>query len=938
MEKYGPTGVRAIGALFGVTPLSGAVAGGLSEGAAEWMEGKDFSPRDIGTAAATGALGGGLVRAIGKAGAAPMKAAVAAAPWAAAAPVVQSLGTTGELPELSDVATSTAVGSGTAWGLARLLKGMGMPLLGDVRKAPLGKAVEVEMQGVRGAGPATKKFTLADDAPGPLDPGVVKTPTPPPVAPRIPYRSDDVMGPRQQKIVTAEAKAATAAEKTAMQLEKERIAAEEITTAREGGLVPKESVSESFAAPIPGGTERMTRRYVQPPEEGAEPGVGGLASALGVAAREAATVAPTASAAEAASVYQPEMGLDELKALISNRLAKEQERPIIPLNELPAVSQANLARGGVLPAPAPTPQAGPAIPREAPTALPAPAAVQPEVSPLTLFKGTPGDISAQHYAQLKALLKSGAEPGLPREAVGKVAGRAFQRIGNEEAAAAGRPWAAPTAPAGPSPVAAEKVAPAPGQAPSEGQAALAAGGPKGLMDYLKRRLAEEGPRPGTGAGLGLTGGGKFGSERGAVSPELLASLGLGAVGAAAGATTTDDPLLGAVAGGALGASLPTAFSKISSLAPKLAQTVAAGVTPPDVAATVTQFADPKTASDAIMKGIAILPTILRHNLLASPNLLNNAFVAPWSSGMVAATEMHLAGDPRGLAAIRLFTPENWARAYYESWSEAAQLIGTAERAGGELIGEAPEGIRKLLAGPGTIMTGGDVATRKLLMQAGFSEAEARAATLTSEPEGAMLKKLVELPRHGGPLAQLIMPFAKTIANVAEQGSQRIPGLGYLFQAQRAVPDTMRLQTAKQAMGAAAAAGGYGIGSESEDLINMFPAGSQPVVRKMLSSFASNVGGPASLLSTMGYAAGRAGEAGGDIGDQGRASALAALRDLPLPSVDLPISYVNWATSDDPNHPLPAGIVPGIVRDLFAEENKAAPTKRRVGHKPNQPDR
>jgi hypothetical protein len=70
----------------------------------------------------------------------------------------------------------------------------------------------------------------------------------------------------------ADQKAAAAAKVALAKLEEEEAAATQIAKARKNFGEPTETVSESFSAPIPGGKERLTRRFAPEGEAGAEGG------------------------------------------------------------------------------------------------------------------------------------------------------------------------------------------------------------------------------------------------------------------------------------------------------------------------------------------------------------------------------------------------------------------------------------------------------------------------------------------------------------------------------------------------------------------------------------------------------------------------------------------------------------------------------------------
>src|SRR3990167_1246718 len=90
LKRYLAMGARGAGGLFGLTPVTGAIGGGLGETAAQAIEG-EMKPWEIASSTALGAVGGKgaqwLMRSLGK----PVLAAARGAFLGGAAPHVQSL-------------------------------------------------------------------------------------------------------------------------------------------------------------------------------------------------------------------------------------------------------------------------------------------------------------------------------------------------------------------------------------------------------------------------------------------------------------------------------------------------------------------------------------------------------------------------------------------------------------------------------------------------------------------------------------------------------------------------------------------------------------------------------------------------------------------------------------------------------------------------------
>ena len=372
---------------------------------------------------------------------------------------------------------------------------------------------------------------------------------------------------------------------------------------------------------------------------------------------------------------------------------------------------------------------------------------------------------------------------------------------------------------------------------------------------------------------------RMGSEKGAASPELLTRLGLGAAGALVGGATDplDNPILSALAGAGLGAAAPNALNAIRSI----------GV--PESA-----LQDPNLTVDKLRH---LIPQYMRFNYLTSSvGLPANAWAGPYGSAVMGALEHGLAGDPRGWAALQELNPVTFGKEAVQSWKEAAQLIGRAE---GESLTEAPGVLRTILATPGTVMTGGDIAARKALMRAGFDEATARRITLTSEPELRPFKRVAGFTK-GSPELQTLMPFSRTPANIMEQGLLRTPGIGALMQARRDVADPLAQQLVQQGLGAAVGVGAGAIG-----------AGLDPETAKYARRYVTNAAGQYSLPASVGFAVGQAVRRGkppvsGAINEMAYA--------LPLPTVE-PVVELGRFLNAPSAETVPNWAYPAVIREM-----------------------
>ena len=590
--------------------------------------------------------------------------------------------------------------------------------------------------------------------------------------------------------------------------------------------------------------------------------------------------------------------LDEVTRSIGPRAPAVVETAETPLTQLPRAVEPPIATATKLPYVAPSLRT--ILPEITEKVGPAGEGVLGDPAQLLNLVGERG-----HYGALKALIgqtKAAGQP-IPTELAGarQMLGRATQQAGQLAPEEAAKFIPTPPAPAAPSMTAeqAQAIIARTGHAP---------GTPEAL-----------GPaRGGTTIGS-LLGGGQDVAAIAQRYPQFAARLGLGAAGAAIGGLTDplDNPLLSAAAGGAAGAALPSVpsiLSKIASISPHVAASI------PAQAAPVLEAAQTPAGFHSMVKQVMdTLPAALRFNFLFSPNLVNNIFVGPYGSGLMKGLELTLMGDPRGRVILaNLANPITVGNKMVHAWSKAKQLVGTSERLGGELMGEAPGKVRQLLATPGTMMTTGDVGIREILMEAGLTEAEARLATMTADPRTGLGRALVNVSKT--PMGQILLPFARTLVNIVEGSIERTPFLG------AAMGGSLREQLVKQGMGAGTAGLGFAAG-----LVAPEDVGGERFFR----SAVGNIGGPAALLSGGGYAAARALK-GGKTGKQATRTGLTQmLQSVPLPTTEIPQSWVNYALSEVPvaQRRLPSGSIPTALRHVLE-----ADTPRRQPRRPPRPRR
>lgn len=402
---------------------------------------------------------------------------------------------------------------------------------------------------------------------------------------------------------------------------------------------------------------------------------------------------------------------------------------------------------------------------------------------------------------------------------------------------------------------------------------------------------------------------KLGGETGAVDVATLAMLLRAGVGAGVGGAlggAAGHPLLGAIGGAAAGAFGPAALSSAAG------HLRAAGV-PAEVVASLPDDVQAAGVKETAKKIWHTLPQLQRFNYLMDlEGLPANAVVGPYGSAVMAAIEHGLSGDARGWAALKLLSPQRFAQEMKASLAEAGRLIAEGEMGRAETAASLfkktikvpglPESVHPLQV-PGQMMTSGDIAARNILHEAGFTEAEARRITLTSEPEAALPRGIANLGRGerdwSTPIGELMLPFKRTPANVWEQGFQRAPLVGFGVQSFRETPDPIKQQVIQQLMST-----GVGVGT------GVLGASVDPETARWMRRYVSNAGGQYSLPATVGFAAGQAIRGGKPAITEG---VKAGINQLPLPTTQ-PISELVAFLSGEGR--APRGIAPPAVRDTF----------------------
>jgi hypothetical protein len=377
-----------------------------------------------------------------------------------------------------------------------------------------------------------------------------------------------------------------------------------------------------------------------------------------------------------------------------------------------------------------------------------------------------------------------------------------------------------------------------------------------------------------------------GDESGAVDPRLAMRLGGAGVGAATGAALDDEkPEEGAFLGGVAGFAGGNALA--SRLGPKVAGQIASNV------------GNGVTLRDITQR----IPNYYRGSLLSHPiRLIHNSALGPMGAGFFGGLEQWAgAGNPKGkqIMAESANVPKWLYNFFTKHYRDAAeQAINESER--GDLVRLNPtnnpilKALDKAMAWPAQFLTAGDMQARDILQRGGISDDAARIITSTNEPGRIFptIKNLANFGKtrgKGGSLpliANLSLPFRRTMLNLTESAAERIPGVGELthrFKVREGLPtDTKRMRIAQQSIGgavfSAAAAIGYSTDPDTEKLLQMH-------------LLVSNLGGQYAGVADLGYAAGLAARKGKKLVPSIVDFAQSAARGVPMPSMNSVTDFV-----------------------------------------------
>lgn len=958
VRKYVPMGIRGVGMLLGLTPARGVGASGATEALAQLVEGR-FSPGEIGLAALTGGIGGAATKSIAKNIAKPLVAGVKGAGWGALSPVARASFDEDYDLSAGDVALGAGIGGGTAAGLARLGQFLSKAPAASTKVADEAAKEAAKNTGlsrlVRPSGEEVKKLSIPMEP----EPYMIRMPSQGAVdelgnkfvsraidkASTVPTREmarksldEGIMsaGRTGQKLrdqvisdlvgvekahgvaLSMTGREAEAAKKLYQQQQRQTIIDDLMGRMKRGSA----KGSKTYSVPTPeGGKHQVTIPFGAPKKGRGAAGKGQgtppppdapITQPVTSQAPSVAPSAPDAPVVKAGGLppnwrkLLREKGLGPKHIQEINKELKDpnlKDDAVANLRKFLGMSDdeiQNFSPGTATPSPQnqstpnllrgddlPSTTGGVSVDQGVP------------VSKLNFYK-TPSGAAGAHYGQLKRALGRGEE--IPQEGL-DVARNARMRLSQEFKA---------------------------GQAPPDWVT-------KELKTVEALKEIDKGSKKGGGGysiGMGL-GGGEGISDIIQKHPELAIKLGMGATGALIGAGTSENPALGAAVGGVAGYSFP---SMVKAAGQAFGRVAVDPSLPPSIKNILAKIGegDQEKAFQAFMNEV---PQVLRANMLIGPNTANNFFTGPWGSGMTAGSELYMAGDPRGREVLRMMNPVNWAREYTKAWEQAKTMVDDAVA----MQGEKFEGVSRmeLLKLPARGMLAGDIATRNILRAAGVPEDVARKYTLTSEPVTRTMKALVNVQRSS-PLGQVLMPFARTLANIAEQGAARTPLLGkYVQKTHPELAYAPNVQHAQQVLGTAiplaTGALGYYVAPEETD------PGST-IAGRFLRSAVSNVAGPYSGLATIGFGVGKALQSGEEgLGDIAAQSINEGLQTIPLPTTGVGTSYSSALRSllnlEAPER-VPTGLVPlaGAVNPYLQEYVREHQRPRRASRTRKRPQR
>lgn len=402
---------------------------------------------------------------------------------------------------------------------------------------------------------------------------------------------------------------------------------------------------------------------------------------------------------------------------------------------------------------------------------------------------------------------------------------------------------------------------------------------------------------------------KLKDHKGEITSDTLVQLGLGGVGAMAGAAMTpNDPLLGALVGGSAG------FFGPAAIRAGIEHVKTSPYRTPEIRKQSTQFLAQKAWENVQLLG-RMVPEYYRASLLLHPiNLPINMWVGPYGAAVMAAITDAVTLDPRGFRALKLLmNPKEFPMKYWGNWDEAVRAIDlSVERTEGQLGQAGPKWFRQMTAFPGELLTAGDITARDILMRAGYTLEEAKRITLTSEPYtpfGSAVSHFRKAKGETGKaswFAHTLIPFYRTNVNQIEQGLERFPLLGFFMHSLRKQPDTFRQQLAQQLVGGGVMTTMYYLGT-------YLPPDEYKYTLKLINNFGGQYGTLASIAFIAGQAERKKRSKGwGNWASKTARTSVNAFkqRDMPNISGGLPFDVLEWAADDKIQ--LPYGIIPPVI--------------------------
>lgn len=391
------------------------------------------------------------------------------------------------------------------------------------------------------------------------------------------------------------------------------------------------------------------------------------------------------------------------------------------------------------------------------------------------------------------------------------------------------------------------------------------------------------------------------------NPEFALRALLGVGGAVGGAAYDDENRFrGALIGGAAGVGAPSIAKGLKNV-------------------NMDSF---KSGAETVYNTI---PQVQRFNYLADPisyspetgvssGLAANAFAGPYGATLMKGIELALSGDPAGLKILKEINPISFGKDMWKNRFEAHRLIkeGNLGRMEGQ-ANTAPQAVQDVLSVPAMAMTAGDVTARTRLTDAGLPEGVARESTLTSEPVFPLMRRIANLTK-GSPFGQMLAPFTRTPANIAEQGALRTPGLGFVLQKwgeqYGREADPLKQQVIQQLMSLGLGYGGYKVGEE-------FPES------KLARQLTTNLGGTYSAPVSFGMALGQAKGKGRDVLKSAVSEPVVDRLVGPIPTTQPIIENASallrlLGIEGFENARIPRGAIPAPIADAFginAKQNK-----------------